>query len=337
MFKVFFLDKQWMPWSIGGVLLITISASYLASLMVSLNQWTMNFYNLIQQALAHPNTVKAPHVYHLILLYAKVVAIYVLVSTCLKWFASHFIFRWRTALNQHYMQHWNAIKHIEGAAQRVQDDAMRFAALMEKLGLDAIQHVMVLIAFAPILWHLSTHIHTIPVLGSMPHGLLLLSVMSAMMGTLMVSAASIKLPGLNFNKQKTEAAYRKELVMGENDASKCQPEAIASLFNHIRHNYFRLVLHNAYLNLSRMFYTRFSWMVPMLFLTPSLITGVITLGIYQQISDALGQIQFALEFFVNGWGEIIELMSVYRRLHAFERVIAGTDLPIIELANTASS
>lgn len=334
MFKVFFLSKKWAPWSVGGALLIIVAASYMASLMVRLNQWTMHFYNLIQRALAHPNTVKALDIYHLILLFAKVVAMYVFVSTCLKWFASHFIFRWRSALNQHYMQHWDVIRHIEGASQRVQDDALRFAILMEKLGLDAIQHLMALIAFAPLLWHLSMHIHSIPLLGSAPHGLLYLSVLSAMMGTLIVGVAGIKLPSLHFNKQKVEAAYRKELVMGENDPLKCKPEVITSLFDHIRQNYFRLVMHNAYLNLSRMFYTRFSWMVPMLFLTPSLITGVITLGIYQQISDALGQIQFALEFFVNGWSDIIELMSVYQRLHAFERVIANTASPMIGLADT---
>jgi peptide/bleomycin uptake transporter len=41
-------------------------------------------------------------------------------------FVSHYVFRWRTAMNEYYMAHWQRLRHIEGAAQRVQEDTMRF-------------------------------------------------------------------------------------------------------------------------------------------------------------------------------------------------------------------
>jgi peptide/bleomycin uptake transporter len=39
------------------------------------------------------------------------------------------------------------IRHIEGASQRIQEDTMRFATIVEDLGVELIKSVMVLIAF----------------------------------------------------------------------------------------------------------------------------------------------------------------------------------------------
>ena len=49
-------------------------------------------------------------------------------------FTSHYIFRWRTAMNEYYTAHWDRLRHVEGASQRVQEDTMRFATIMEDLG-----------------------------------------------------------------------------------------------------------------------------------------------------------------------------------------------------------
>ncbi|WP_308385058.1 SbmA/BacA-like family transporter, partial [Enterobacter roggenkampii] len=49
-------------------------------------------------------------------------------------FVSHYVFRWRTAMNEYYMANWQRLRHIEGAAQRVQEDTMRFASTLEDMG-----------------------------------------------------------------------------------------------------------------------------------------------------------------------------------------------------------
>ncbi len=61
-------------------------------------------------------------------------------------FTSHYVFRWRTAMNEYYTQHWEKLRHIEGASQRVQEDTMRFATILEDLGVELIKAVMVLVA-----------------------------------------------------------------------------------------------------------------------------------------------------------------------------------------------
>ena len=51
-----------------------------------------------------------------------------------KFFTKHWIFRWRNAMNDYYMNNWVKLRTIEGASQRVQEDTRRFAATMETLG-----------------------------------------------------------------------------------------------------------------------------------------------------------------------------------------------------------
>lgn len=50
-------------------------------------------------------------------------------------------------MNEYYTEHWAKLRHIEGASQRVQEDTMRFASVLEDLGVNFIKAIMVLIAF----------------------------------------------------------------------------------------------------------------------------------------------------------------------------------------------
>ena len=50
-------------------------------------------------------------------------------------------------MNEYYTEHWEKLRHIEGASQRVQEDTMRFATIMEDLGVELVKAVMILIAF----------------------------------------------------------------------------------------------------------------------------------------------------------------------------------------------
>ena len=82
--------------------------------------------------------------------FAGIAFVAVAVGVMTRFFVSHYIFRWRTAMNDYYMAHWGRLRKIEGASQRVQDDTMRFARTMEGLGVNLIDSVMTLIAFLPV-------------------------------------------------------------------------------------------------------------------------------------------------------------------------------------------
>ena len=66
-------------------------------------------------------------------------------------------------------------------------------------------------------------------------------------------------------------------------------------------------------------------------LAPTIVAGKITLGVYQQISGAFEQVSSSMQFLVNSWTRIVELMSVYKRLRGFEAVIYGEAPPSQDL------
>ena len=104
----------------------------------------------------------------------------------------------------------------EGASQRVQEDTLKFARIMEGLGAGALRSLMTLVVFLPILWGLSKQITMLP-FGEVNHALVWVAIVSALGGTLLLAAVGFKLPGIEYDIQKEEAAYRKELVLGEDN------------------------------------------------------------------------------------------------------------------------
>ena len=61
------------------------------------------------------------------------------------------------AMTFSYMPYWRKIDaKVEGASQRIQEDCMNFAKIVESLGLQVVRAIMLLIAFIPILWGLSS-------------------------------------------------------------------------------------------------------------------------------------------------------------------------------------
>ena len=72
---------------------------------------------------------------------------------------------------------------------------------------------------------LSKSITVLPWIGEVNHALVWVAIVSALGGTLLFSVG-IKLPGIEYDIQKEEAAYRKELVLGEDFKESAKPETI---------------------------------------------------------------------------------------------------------------
>lgn len=323
MFKSFFLSRRWWPWSLLGSILILYTTWYRVSLDVQINEWFGTFYDTVQNALGKPGSVTLPQFWKELATFGRIAMLYVVIAVVVEFFIKHFIFRWRQAMNDHYMAHWDKLRHIEGAAQRVQEDTMRFARIMEGLGVEFMRSVMTLGAFLPILWTLSAKITELPWIGPVSHSMVWVALLSAMSGTVLLAVVGFKLPGLEFQNQRVEAAYRKELVYGEDDATRAGPPVAAKLFADVRRNYFRLFFHYLYFDVAKWSYLQFSVLIPLIALAPTVVAGVITLGVMQQITRAFDRVEGSFQFLVLSWGTIVELISVYKRLRAFEGQIAA--------------
>ncbi len=49
-----------------------------------------------------------------------------------------------------------------------------------------------------------------------------------------------------------------------------------------------------------------------------------------QILNALGQVRNSFQYLITSWPTIVKLLSIYKRLHAFEATITGEALPSID-------
>lgn len=323
-------DNRWLSWSILGSALILFSTYFSVQVSVAINNWRRPFFDAVQNALSPTSTTTAADLYSLILIFAEIALVWMVVFVATRFFVSHYIFRWRTAMNDYYMSRWKEVRHIEGASQRVQEDTMRFASIMENLGVNVVDSVMTLFAFLPILFALSIHVTELPVVGEIPAPLFFAAIFWSLFGTVLLAAVGIKLPGLEFKNQRVEAAYRKELVYGEDDHSRAQPMTVAELFSHVRKNYFRLYFHYMYFNVFRGLYIQADNIFSYLILIPAIAAGKITFGILQQILTAFSQVSNSFQFLVNSWTTIVELLSIYKRLQAFEAVLDGEELPDID-------
>jgi peptide/bleomycin uptake transporter len=77
-------------------------------------------------------------------------------------------------------------------------------------GVNLIDAVMTLIAFLPVLLRLSSNVTELPLIGAIAYPLVVAALLWAMLGTTFLALIGIRLPGLEFQNQRVEAAYRKD-------------------------------------------------------------------------------------------------------------------------------
>jgi peptide/bleomycin uptake transporter len=319
--------QKWAKWSVLGSALIVFITWFQVQVSVMLNEWYGTFYDLIQKALGEPNSITLSHFYGELAGVAVIIGVAVAVSVINSFFVSHYVFRWRTSMTEYYSSKWQQVRHIEGASQRIQEDTMRFASIIEGLGVSLLRSVMTLIAFLPILWGLSGYVKELPFIGEVPQALVFVAIIWSIFGTALLALAGIKLPGLEFKNQKVEAAYRKELVYGEDNESRAKPQTLTELFANVRKNYFTLYLNYTYFNVVRYGYINVGQFVPLIVVAPSIVAGAFTLGVMQQVFNAFNQVENSFQYLVNSWTTIVELLSIYKRLKAFESAIIDQSLP----------
>jgi peptide/bleomycin uptake transporter len=320
MFK-FFTQRKWQLWSWIGSFVILLSLWIQVQIDVKINEWFGQFYDMIQKALAAPNSITIEEYWASLLSFITLAGIYVALATIVAFFTAHYLFRWRTAMVEWYHGVYDKARTIEGASQRVQEDTIKFSRIMEGLGTSLIEAIMMIIEFTPILFGLSIGI---PILffGDWNYGLIVGAFIWTIGGTLFLIVLGIilRLVGVEYDLQKQEAAYRKLLVIAEDDMT-VRPKNINELFDDVRKIHYLSYLRYLYFNLGRIAYLQANVLSAYVFLAPAIVAGLVTLGVMQQIIRAFGRVEGSMQYIFKSWPTIIELASVYKRLREFESKI----------------
>ena len=321
MLTSFFCTRKWLLWSWGGLLILLSSLWAQVSLTVAINAWYGGFYDLMQNSATYfdRSQIGIGLFYNKLYDFCMLAMPYVIIATITNWFTRVYGLRWREAITFDYLPKWRSVtEDIEGASQRIQEDTHKFAEIIENLGLQIVRSIMTLIAFIPVLWELSAKTD-IPFFGMEGGSLVWFALVISIGGLIITWFVGAKLPGLEYNNQKVEAAYRKELVFGEDDKSNyAKPETILELFTGIKFNYQRLFNHYGYVDVWVNSYDQFMVIVPYLLVGPGLFTKLITLGVVVQVSNAFRKVHEGFGVFLYQFTQITELRSIYKRLREFE-------------------
>ncbi|MBE8215300.1 MAG: transporter [Endozoicomonadaceae bacterium] len=315
MLTCFFMSKKWAKWAWGGLICLIgliIGDVYLSVLF---NQWYKDFCDVLQT----PKEISV--FYDLIKMFFIITCTASLLHVLVRFLSNHFSLRWRQAMIQYYISKWAQIttEVYEGSSQRIQEDTRSFAQLIEFLGEEILRAILTLIAFIPILWPLSSYI-TFP--GFNFPGVLVYCALLLSIGGLCASwFVGIKLPGLEYNNQKVEARFRKQLVYAEDDKKWANVLTLKHFFQEIKSNYSILYLHYTYFNLWRSLYYQITFIIPYLILIPALFEHIITLGLLVQIGKAFEKVQHSFSVLLDRWTQVTELRSVYKRLKEFESTL----------------
>lgn len=342
MLRSFFLSRPWALWAWGGLAILLISVSAQVHILVKLNDWYKEFYDLLQSAAEVKTAVdeaaeasdaeaataaeelgrgKLDEFWLAIRKFYQLAFIYITIAVFSSFFSRHWVFRWRQAMTFFYIPLWaKTEKEIEGSSQRIQEDTQRFARIVESLGLELFESFLKVIAFITILWSLSVHVK-VDWLENIPGSLVWLALACSLGGMVISFLVGIRLPGLEYNNQKVEAAFRKKLVYGEDGKEHVSVPSMWELFVPIRYNYFRLFLHYGYFDFWRIFYLQSIVLIPFITTAESLFLGAITLGVIIQASNAFDKVIDSFSYFIRSWTTVTEFLSVIKRLREFEIAI----------------
>ena len=316
MIKAFFWSKKWFWWAYGGGLTLILMSYGQVHLSVLFNAWQRNFYNIMQKPAKYTFQEFNAGLERFLML----AAFWIVLGAIMNFAASHYGFRWREAITKDYLPRWKNVPiKIEGESQRMQEDPALFAEIVESLGLQVINAIMTLIAFIPILWALSKEVKYW-FLTDISGSLVWVALVVTIGGMAITWFVALKLPKLEYKNQVVEAAFRKELVLAEEDkANHSDLTTLLGLFMGVKLNYCRLYFSKGYVDLWLNMYSQIMIILPYVIMGSSLMAGIATLGVVVQVSSAFGEVRSSMAIFINNWKVITRLRSIRMRLKEFEQ------------------
>lgn len=297
---------------------------------VAMNAWYGPYFDLVQQALAKTAPVTAEQLYVGLVGVSGILFFAITIGVLNLFFVSHYIFRWRTAMNEFYMANWDRLRHIEGASQRVQG---RHNALFQHRRRSGRRsgsgyHDADRVSSGPV-YVLGDYHRTSDCWRNSSRARLGRHCLVAVRYRFS-RARRYQASWPRVSQSARGSGVSKELVYGEDHEDRARPATVAELFSNVRKNYFRLYFHYMYFNVARIFYLQADNLYSLIVLIPSIAAGKITLGVFTQIGNVFDQVRGSFQYLINSWTTIVELLSIYKRLKAFEAAIDDKPLPEID-------
>jgi putative ATP-binding cassette transporter len=249
--------------------------------------------------------------------------------------------RWRRWLTEQYLKDWLADRNYyrmqlkgngtDNPDQRIAEDFRFFVANSLSLGLGFLNAAVTLVSFIGILWSLSGPLE-IPLGGAtyVIYGYMVwVAIIYAIVGTWFTHKIGKPLIPLNFNQQRYEADFRFNLARfrensegvalyrGEEDELRGFRSRLAAVVD----NWRTIMKRQKLLTFFTVGYNQAAVVFPFLVGAPRYFSGAIQLGGLVQISNAFGQVQGALSWFIGAYTDFASWKATVDRLSGFRKAI----------------
>jgi putative ATP-binding cassette transporter len=333
-------------WSAIILLLATIALNLsLVGMTVVLNFWNGAFFDSIQSRDWHSFI-------QLIFFYKRtahgflpgfcsIAVVYILVAVYATFLSQWLQIRWRRWLTDRYLDDWIGdrtyyrmsltskldVDGTDNPDQRISEDISNFVSSTLSLGLDLMSNVVTLFSFLGILWALSG---SITILGVTIHGYMVwVALIYAVVGTWLTHMVGRPLVRLTFNQQKVEADFRFALMrLRENTegvalyhGEREERGELTHRFRFVIGNWWAIMRRTKSLNMLTTGYGQIANVFPIVVAAPRYFSGAIALGVLTRISDAFGQVQSSLSWFVSNYANLASWSATVERLGTFRRTI----------------
>jgi len=325
-------EERYSAWLLlAAVIGLTLAMVYMN---VQFNSWYNEFYNALQEK-------NKEEFFRLMIRFAILAAIYITMAVYAFYLNQMLQIRWRRWMTDVYLQRWLAERtyyrmQLTGAPadnpdQRIAEDFKLFVDETLSLSLGFLNAVVTLGSFVGILWALSGPL-AIPYNGGeivIPGYMVWAALVYAFVGTWLTHKIGKALIGLNFNQQRFEADFRFSLVRfrentegvalyrGEQDELR----NFRSRFANVVDNWWRIMKRQKILNSFTIGYNQLAVIFPFVVAGNRYFAGTIQLGGLMQISNAFGQVQGALSWFIGAYNTFAAWKATADRLLGFHYAI----------------
>ncbi|MEI7445351.1 MAG: ABC transporter ATP-binding protein/permease, partial [Burkholderiales bacterium] len=267
---------------------------------------------------------------------------FILVAVYKFYLTQLFELRWRTWLTERYVDGWLSQRayyrielggtHTDNPDQRIAEDVRLFTESTVSLTMGLLNSVVTLASFVAILWVVSGPL-TLALFGTevtIPGYMVWVALLYAVAGSVLSHLIGRRLIPLNFAQQRFEADFRYGLVRVREHAESIalyrgEPPERASVvgrFAKVVANYWALVRAQKRLIWAQSFYGQLAVIFPFVVAAPRYFNGPLKLGDVMQISNAFGQVQGSLSWFVSAYAELAVWKATTDRLLTFDDALA---------------
>lgn len=270
--------------------------------------------------------------------FSPTLAIFVVATACELYLRQALQIRWRRWLTDRQVSDWLADRayfnmsiidsRTDNPDQRIAEDIRLFTENSLVLGLGLVRSVASLVLFVMLLWQLS---ETVNVFGITIHGYLVwIAVLYALFGSLLAHLVGRQLTPLHFIQQKAEADFRFSLMrLLENSEAVAfhagereQAHELLQRFTAIVRNWLDIMTVTLRLTFFTTSYGQLMLVFPLAIVAPAYFAGRMALGGIFQTANAFVQVQTALSWFVQSYGDLTGWLATVERLSGFRQSVS---------------